>query len=80
MTLLVLLLLLVLALSVLLVVPKRIDREARREPHPNVDPEELRQAEDELEQLSHDVTPDEADDHLPDWGPGVPKYNRDSPG
>jgi len=37
------------------------------------DPEELEAAEEEMRELDVFTTPDEADDHLPDWGPGAPK-------
>ena len=76
MALLVILLLLVLALSVLLVVPRRFDRPPLQDLDPSIDADELRDAEDELDQLSSDVTPEEADDHLPDWGPGAPRRHR----
>ncbi|MEE8573573.1 MAG: hypothetical protein V3T20_09925 [Gemmatimonadota bacterium] len=39
----------------------------------NVDREILEEAEDELRDLDAFASPDEADDHLPDWGPGAPK-------
>lgn len=37
------------------------------------DPEELEAAEEEIRELDVFTTPDEADEHLPDWGPGSPK-------
>lgn len=36
------------------------------------DPDALARAESELEDLDMFVDPDEADEHLPDWGPGAP--------
>lgn len=78
MSLLAILLLLVLALSLLLVVPRKGGTAHQHSSNPDVDEEELRDAEEELDELSADVTPEEADDMLPDWGPGVPKYRRES--
>lgn len=46
---------------------------ARRRRSPDIDEEELAEAEEELRQLDAGVTPDEADDELDDWGPGAPK-------
>lgn len=37
------------------------------------DPEALARAEREVQELDSDITPDQADDALPDWGPGAPK-------
>ncbi len=39
----------------------------------NVDRQILEEAEDELRDLDAFASPDEADDHLPDWGPGAPR-------
>lgn len=39
----------------------------------DVDYDELEEAERELEELSYDTTPDDAEDELKDWGPGAPK-------
>ncbi|MFQ5702621.1 MAG: hypothetical protein ACE5HT_01210 [Gemmatimonadales bacterium] len=39
----------------------------------DIDLDELTQAEEELQELDAMTTPDEADDKLPDWGPGAPK-------
>jgi hypothetical protein len=45
----------------------------RRRRSPDVDEEELAQAEDELRQLDAGATPEEAEEELDDWGPGAPK-------
>lgn len=39
----------------------------------SVDANELSRAEEELSDLDWQTGPDEADEELPDWGPGVPK-------
>lgn len=39
----------------------------------DVDREILEEAEDEVRDLDAFTSPEEADDDLPDWGPGVPK-------
>jgi beta-lactam-binding protein with PASTA domain len=46
----------------------------RRDRHTNPveDPDALAKAERELEDLDVLMDPDEADEHLPDWGPGAP--------
>jgi hypothetical protein len=41
--------------------------------NPNVDINELQKAEQEVQDLDADVSPDRVDEHLPDWGPGAPK-------
>ena len=40
---------------------------------PDIDYEELDQAEREVRDLDSDVRPDEADEELNDWGPGAPR-------
>lgn len=77
MSLLVILLLLILALSILLVVPRKAP--LRRAPRntEDIDEDVLNQAEAELEGLRSLATPEDAEDELPDWGPGVPKPRRD---
>ncbi len=40
---------------------------------PDIDYEELDQAEREVRDLNVDVRPDEADEELKDWGPGAPR-------
>ncbi len=40
------------------------------------DEEELAEAEDEVRSLDAMATPEEADQHLPDWGPGVPRKKK----
>lgn len=37
------------------------------------DPELLREAEEEVRDLGAFSTPEDAEDDLPDWGPGAPK-------
>jgi hypothetical protein len=39
----------------------------------DVEPEILEEAEDEVRGLDAFTSPEDADDDLPDWGPGVPK-------
>jgi hypothetical protein len=48
-------------------------RRARRRPRADaaIDYDELRAAEDEVRGLDASVTPDQADEELPDWGPGA---------
>ena len=43
-----------------------------RTDNPVDDPDALAKAEAELEDLDVFVDPDDADEHLPDWGPGAP--------
>jgi hypothetical protein len=38
--------------------------------------DETLEAEREVQGLDASTTPEEADDQLPDWGPGVPKERR----
>ncbi len=38
-----------------------------------IDAEELAAAEQEVRDLDAFTSPEDADDHLPDWGPGAPK-------
>jgi gas vesicle protein len=57
------------AMAWLLVAPKRM-RGYRAEV---VDPERLEAAEEEVRDLDVFTSPDDADDELPDWGPGAPK-------
>lgn len=47
-------------------------RRSRRTDEANIDRDELARAERELENLDAFADPDDADDHLPDWGPGAP--------
>ncbi len=67
--------LLILALLVALVWlaarPKRPSAPPDRDS--DVDHEMLEEAEDEVADLDGFATPDDAGDHLPDWGPGAPK-------
>lgn len=48
-------------------------RRASGEASDEIDRETLEEAESELEDLDAFATPDDADDELPDWGPGAPK-------
>lgn len=45
-------------------------------PRPSVPNEELEAAEEEMRDLGAMTSPEDADDQLPDWGPGVPKGPR----
>lgn len=40
------------------------------------DEEELAQAEEEVRELNALTTPEDAEQQLPDWGPGVPRKKR----
>lgn len=42
-------------------------------PDNGIDYDELEAAEDEVRELDAFTDPEEADDQLPDWGPGAPK-------
>jgi hypothetical protein len=77
-SLLVILLVLILALSLLLVVPRKSRSASLRSGvrDDQIDREVLGEAEEELEGLSASARPEDADDELPDWGPGAPKHNR----
>lgn len=41
---------------------------------PEIDYEELSRAEEEIQGLDGSVKPDDADEHLSDWGPGAPRH------
>lgn len=45
----------------------------RQSENPIEDPDELEEAEDEVRDLDAFTTPEEAQEDLPDWGPGTPK-------
>jgi hypothetical protein len=45
----------------------------QRSENPIEDPDELEEAEDEVRDLDAFTTPEEAQEDLPDWGPGSPK-------
>jgi hypothetical protein len=78
-SLLIVLLVLVLILAVLLVVPrKRSSTGTHATRNADIDEDELLRAEDELSDLDAMATPEDAANELPDWGPGVPKYRKDS--
>jgi hypothetical protein len=49
----------------------RADAEAAR--GPDVDDGALADAENEVQELDSFATPEDAEDQLPDWGPGAPK-------
>ncbi len=70
-------LLLILVFSILLVVPRRAPHGRRSRSAEDIDEDALERAESELEGLSALATPDDVDDELPDWGPGVPKSPRE---
>ena len=48
-------------------------RTHRQSENPIEDPDELEEAEDEVRDLDAFTTPEEAQEDLPDWGPGTPK-------
>jgi len=56
-------------MAALLWLVKRRPAPTRRD---DVDRDALDEAEREVRDLDVMTTPDEADDHLPDWGPGAP--------
>ena len=45
----------------------------RQSENPIEDPDELEEAEAEVRDLDAFTTPEEAQEDLPDWGPGTPK-------
>jgi hypothetical protein len=45
----------------------------RRHRSPDVDDDELAEAEEELRQLDAGATPEAAEEELDDWGPGAPR-------
>jgi hypothetical protein len=75
-SLLVILLILILVFSVLVIVPRKAGRVRRTSAaaRDGIDDEVLEEAEEELGRLRSDAAPEDADDELPDWGPGAPKY------
>ncbi len=75
MTLLVLFLIVVLILAVLLVIPRRPS--ATSQSSAVGDEEELTRAEEDLADMDAMITPEEALEELPDWGPGAPKRRRE---
>jgi hypothetical protein len=64
--------LLVAALVWLIARPRRSGAAPRPE-HPAIDQDVLDEAEQEVQELDALTRPEDADDHLPDWGPGAPK-------
>lgn len=81
MTLLAILMVVVLMLAVLLVIPRAATK-SRPPSHATseagIEEEELARAEEELSELDALATPEDAADAIPDWGPGAPKYKRDT--
>ncbi len=70
--------LLVVALAWLLGLPRRADPTGSvASQHDEVDEETLEEAERELDDLDAMTSADEADEELPDWGPGAPKPRRE---
>ena len=74
----VLLILLVLAVGILLAIPrKRTDVETLLEEIDRTEDEiELAEAEEEVRELDALATPEDATEALPDWGPGVPRRKK----
>lgn len=66
-----LLLLLLLVAVYALTVGSRGRRKARRRRAAVEDPNELAEAEDEVKELDAFTEPDDAEEKLPDWGPGA---------
>jgi len=82
MTLLAILMVVVLVLAVLTVIPRVSTRSHLSNPaaeQGGIDEEELARAEEELSDLDARATPEDAADAIPDWGPGAPRYRRDTP-
>jgi len=52
---------------------RRAGRLNRSDPDEDIDRDLLDEAEEEVRDLGTFTTPDEADDELPDWGPGTAK-------
>ncbi len=76
MSLLVIVLVLVLAFALFIAIPRRPSGTGNRPRgvrSDEIDTEELAQAEEELSELDAMATPEEAEEELPDWGPGAPK-------
>ncbi len=69
--------LLILAILVILVWLAGRPRASRTDAEPSrgsdVDEDVLTDAEDEVQELDSFATPEDAEDQLPDWGPGAPK-------
>jgi hypothetical protein len=70
---LVFLILLVVAVLAWIVGRPRATAGSDRDQEDDIDREVLGQAEDEVRDLDTFTSPDDADDDLPDWGPGAPK-------
>ena len=66
----------ILVLAVLLVIPRK--PAAPSQSRTVEDAEELSRAEQELADLNAMATPEDAAEELPDWGPGAPKYRKES--
>lgn len=68
----------VLVFAVFVIVPRKPQDPGRRGHYDEqLDHEALAEAEEEIASLDAAISPEEADDELPDWGPGVPKRPRD---
>jgi hypothetical protein len=70
-----LLLLLLLCAAVLVWLLRRPRHPERAEPTSNdtIDRETLAEAEEEVKDLNTFLSPEDAEEDLPDWGPGAPK-------
>lgn len=69
----VLLLMLLLAAVVAWLVGRRPVDARRADRDADIDREVLEEAEEEVRDLDGMLSPEEADEELPDWGPGAPK-------
>ncbi len=78
MSLLIILFVCVLVLAVFVIVPRKpADLGPRGQYDEELDHEVLVEAEEEIASLDAAISPYEADDALPDWGPGVPRRSRE---
>lgn len=78
MPLLIVLFICVLVFAVFVIVPRRsVDHGRRGRYGEQLDHEVLAEAEEEIASLDAAISPEEADDELPDWGPGVPRRDRE---
>ena len=78
MSLLIILFICILVFAVFVIVPRKpAAHELRGRYDEELDHEVLTEAEDEISTLDAGISPEEAADELPDWGPGVPKRPRD---
>ncbi len=78
MSLLIVLFICVLVFAVFVIVPRKPAHHGHRGRYgKQLDHEVLAEAEEEIADLDATISPEEADDELPDWGPGVPRRPRD---